>query len=56
MCASKVRCAPSVAFAAHVAGLFEVGDDALGGAFGDVAGRGDVAKTGDGVADDDEAA
>lgn len=41
--------APSVAFAA-------VGDDALGGAFGDVAGRGDVAKTGDGVADDDEAA
>lgn len=36
--------APSVALPAEAAGLFEVGDDTLGGAVRDVTDRGDVAK------------
>ena len=52
--AEGVARAASVAFAVQVAVLFEVGDDAQGGAFGDVAGRGDVAKAAGRVASDDQ--
>lgn len=44
--------APSVSLPAEVTGLFEVADDALGGAFGDVAGRGDVTDTRGGIVRD----
>ena len=50
--AEDVAGAPSLAFAAYVAGLFEVGDDALRGALGDAADRGDVAEPGGRVARD----
>ena len=46
--------ASSVALAAHIAGLFEVGEDALRGAFGDAADSGDVAAPGGRVACDGE--
>lgn len=52
--AEGVARAASIALAVQVAGLFEVGDDALGGAFGDVASRGDVAKAAGRVASDDQ--
>ncbi|NUQ95742.1 MAG: hypothetical protein HOY79_04025 [Streptomyces sp.] len=45
--AEDVARASAVAFAVQVAVMFEVGDDALRGAFGDVAGRDDIAR-GDG--------
>ncbi|MER7569061.1 hypothetical protein ABTZ93_39980 [Streptomyces sp. NPDC097941] len=46
--AEDVARASAVAFvSAQVAVMFEVGDDALHGAFGDVAGRGDVARGGE---------
>ncbi|MEU5092936.1 hypothetical protein [Streptomyces sp. NPDC021356] len=44
--------APSVPLAAEIAALFEIHDDALNGALGDVAGRSDVTQTGGGVARD----
>jgi hypothetical protein len=44
--------APAVALAAEVASLFEVGDDAQGGAFGDVAAGADAAEKEVGVARD----
>ncbi len=52
-CGAEVECAAgasSDASAAEAVGPFEVGDDGVGGALGDVAGRGDVAEPGGGVA------
>jgi hypothetical protein len=44
--------AAAVPPAGEVVGFFEVADDAVGGAFGDVAGRGEVAEARGGVAGD----
>src|SRR5690349_18764845 len=41
--------APSLPLPAEVTGLFEIGNDLLGGALGDVAGRGKVTQTRGGV-------